>query len=122
MHSPMSDNQTPSLAVARLASDYWRMLRQFERALAYVPEDRRNRFAAQVKYQAQRLEIFNADNGYRVVSHDGVTFQEGLPVSIVNEDEISGDGPFVIQDTIEPTVLQDGKVLLMGRVILKESS
>jgi len=104
--------------VARLAVEYWKLLRVLERALDSVPEDRRERYASQGRYAADRLDDLLKERKMSVQSFDGMDFEINLPASPVNGDEFPGCADVVVARTIEPAVVADMRPVLMGKVYL----
>src|ERR1700674_100676 len=116
----MTDNDQ---TVARLAVEYWKLLRVLERALESVPDERRERFASQGRYAADRLDELLRERKMSVQSFDGMDFEINLPASAVNGDEFPNRTDVVVARTIEPAVIADMRPILMGKVYLasKES-
>jgi hypothetical protein len=108
----------PEEAVARLAVEYWKLLRMVERAVSSAPEDSRERLASQARYAIARFESILMEHKMSIQEFDGENFEVNLPVSPVNREELEGDGPLIIERTIEPTVIHDMQVILTGRVLL----
>ncbi|MET4524061.1 hypothetical protein [Bradyrhizobium sp. JR18.2] len=104
--------------MARLAVEYWKLLRVLDRALDSVPEDRRERYASQGRYAADRLDELLRDRKMSVQSFDGMDFEVNLPVSPVNGDEFQGRTDVVVARTIEPAIIADMRPVLMGKVYL----
>jgi hypothetical protein len=104
--------------VARLAVEYWKLLRVLERALESVPEGRRERFASQGRYAAARLDELLKERQMSVQSFDGLKFEINLPASPVNADEFPNSTDVVVARTIEPAVIADMRPILMGKVYL----
>jgi hypothetical protein len=49
---------------------------------------------------------------------DGLDFEVNLPASAVNGDEFHGKEAPIVERTLEPAVISDMRVLLMGKVLL----
>ena len=111
----MTDNDQ---TVARLAVEYWKLLRVLERALESVPDERRERFASQGRYAADRLDDLLRERKMSVQSFDGMDFEINLPASAVNGDEFPNRTDVVVARTIEPAVIADMRPILMGKVYL----
>ena len=105
--------------VGRLAIEYWRLLRAFERSCG-VGQGASNREAAQARYAASKLSSILGEIDMRLVIFDGERFEAGLPVSAINADEFEGEDDLVIAATIEPAVIVRGDVKIMGRVLLEQ--
>jgi hypothetical protein len=120
---PLSDKKAESMTdndktVARLAVEYWKLLRVLERALESVPDERRERFASQGRYAADRLDDLLRERKMSVQSFDGMDFEINLPASAVNGDEFPNRTDVVVARTIEPAVIADMRPVLMGKVYL----
>ena len=107
-------------AIVSLAIEYWRLLRLYERAVMEQEPDKHRKSLAQLRYASNRLNIILEKNGFRLISYNGDQYTPNLPVSVVNGDEISGDENLIIDQTLEPTVLYDGRVLSVGKVVIKK--
>jgi hypothetical protein len=106
------------MTMARLAVELWKLLRAFERAVPLLPNEHQARSQAQLRFSAGRLESFLAESGLVLAVFDGRPFEPNLPLSAVNGDEYAGVDGLVVQQTIEPAIVCDGRVLLMGKVII----
>jgi hypothetical protein len=106
-------------SLAALAVEFWRLAKIHERAVAEQPVDRQARGLAQLRYAVGRLVSILQENGIRLISYDGQDYEPNFPVSVVNSDEVSGAERLVVDRTIEPTLVADGKVLSMGKVALR---
>jgi hypothetical protein len=112
----------PEIVLARLAVEYWKLLRSFERIVESAPLDARTRLSAQVRYAANRLEGLLLDANMKVVSFDGVAFEVNLPAIAINGEDLVGLDNLVVEQTIEPAIVSDMTVLLMGKVLLEQST
>ena len=104
--------------ITRLAIEYWRLLRAFEKSCG-VGQGASGREAAQVRYAASKLSSIIGEIDMRLVAFDGERFEPGLPVSAINADEFEGEDDLLIAATIEPAVVVRGHVKFMGRVLLE---
>jgi hypothetical protein len=108
---------------AELASEFWKLLRGFERIVALTPADARQRFAAQARYAAGRLDTILAAAGMRVVSFDGQPFEENMPAIAINADEVAGSPErLIVERTLEPAVVEGMTVVMTGKVYLAKTS
>lgn len=109
---------TNDIVLARLAVEYWKLLRSFEKARDMAPQDAKVRLSAQGRYAAGRLDALLSDAKMRLVSFDGSLFEINLPATAINSEDVSGlEGAFV-ERTIEPAVLSGMNVVLMGKVFV----
>jgi hypothetical protein len=111
-----------NIVLARLAVEYWKLLRSFERAIDLTSQDARVRLSAQARYAAGRLEALLSDAKMKIVSFDGMSFEVNLPAVAINGEDVSGLENVFVERTIEPAVIFDMNVILMGKVFLVQSS
>ena len=105
-------------AMADLACEYWKLLRAFERSAGMVPEDVRTRLAAQARFAGAKLDSILQGEGLRLVAFDGQRFEVNLPAVAVNAEDFPGAVDTLVEHTLEPAVLSDEGVLVMGKVFL----
>jgi hypothetical protein len=122
-HIAMADERKElNIVLARLAVEYWKLLRSFERAIDLTSQDARVRLSAQARYAAGRLEALLSDAKMKIVSFDGMSFEVNLPAVAINGEDVSGLENVFVERTIEPAVIFDLNVILMGKVFLVQSS
>ena len=105
-------------AMAELASEYWKLLKSFERAAVAAPDGARTRLLAQARYASARLESILDSVGMRVVALDGLPFEINMPAVAINADDFAGDERVVVERTIEPAIVSDMTVIITGKVYL----
>jgi hypothetical protein len=105
---------------AELTVECWRLLRLVERLTQDQPADRQARGRAQARYVRGRLDAILGARGLRLIAYDGEPYGPGLPVTIANADELQGSEGLVVQETLEPTLVADGRIVAMGRIVLKK--
>ena len=120
----MSENTTNGAqsAAAGMAVDFWKLLRVIERALAALPEEKRKRIEAQLRFSASRLEGHLADLDISLATFEGQAFGPELPAVAVNADEFDDAGSLVVESAVEPAVILDGQVIQNARVMLREGT
>ena len=111
------DSQT---TIANLALEYWKLLRMFDRVLPNYPPDKQLKLKSQVKYAKSRLDGILEEVNMRLMVYDGETYSPNLPVTVLNLSEYGEDNIPVIEQTLSPTIVCDGKIILMGQVVLEE--
>jgi hypothetical protein len=109
---------TSETTIAHLAVEYWKLLRAVERALEIVPENARQRVTSQARYAASRLDALLGEQNMSLQLFDGMDFEANLPVSAINGEEFQEDMTPVVERTLEPAVISDMRVVLMGKVLL----
>ncbi len=104
---------------ALMAIEFWKLIRSYERSLSLLPPEHQAKIQAQVRYSARRLETLLDDTDIRLVSFDGRVFEPNLPITAVNaEDFDNNTDNLVVDQTIEPAVMNNSTVIIMGKVVL----
>lgn len=108
-----------STSLVRLAVEYWRLLRAYDRLRATVSGESEARSAAQSRFAFNQLKALLDEAGLRLVVFDGQPFHPGLPVRAINAEDFSDEeGELIVALTNEPTILAEGRVVLLGAVTL----
>ena len=105
---------------AAMATDYWKLLRSFERIASSAPPDSVNRLLAQARFAGSRLTEHLAGAGMEIVTFDGQEITPTIPVVAINADECGEFKITVVASTVEPAVISAGRVLLQARVVAAE--
>lgn len=106
--------------VAELASEYWKLVRAFERSIALTPAAHHNRLNAQARYATSKLDTILERIGFKIATFDGAVFEINLPVTAVNAEDVNSNSSCMIERTLEPTIILDDQVVLTGKVFLVE--
>jgi hypothetical protein len=109
---------TCEITIAHLAVEYWKLLRTIERALEVTPEAARQRIASQARYAASRLDALLGEQNMSLQVFDGLEFEVNLPASAINGEEFQEIKGPVVERTLEPAVVSNMRVVLMGKVLL----
>ena len=113
----MDDN----LTLAHLAVEYWKLLKGFERTIRRLPDEHVGKTTAQLKFSARKLDSLLEGSGLKLVTFNGQKFEPGIPATALNVDDFTDDEYPTIEATIEPAVVENMNVLLLGKVVLKKS-
>ena len=96
--------------------------KSIDRIAATLPMDERSKFSGKVSYFMKKATKFIEDNNVSFIEQNpGDPYDVGLPVTPVNSADFDKDAELVIDQVIEPTVMQNGKVVKMGTVLLKKA-
>ena len=108
-------------AVSGMAIDFWKLLRVSERIMAGLPEEKRKRIAAQLRFSSGRLDSHLEALGVSLPTFEGQSFGPALPAIAVNADEFDDVDTLIIESAVEPAVIRNGRVIQNARVMLKEN-
>lgn len=116
MIAPLSDEGAQALAL--VASEWFKAARRLLRLAHEAVPARVERERAQLAYAQSRIEGVLAKNGLRMVTHDGAEYSPQIPAEPVNPEDFETEEGLMVQETLEPTVLFDGRVIARGRIVL----
>ena len=102
---------------AAMATDYWKLLRSYEKVAATAPPESANRLLAQARFASSRLAVHLGNAGMELETFDGQEITPEIPVLAINAEECTNFERTVIASTVEPALLMGGRVLLHARVI-----
>ena len=117
-----TESSQQETAVAQLAVDFWKLLRVCERIALTLPDERRKRIEAQLRFSAGRLESHLETLDLELHSYEGSQFGPELPAIAVNPDDFVNAENLVVESAVEPAVILQGRLLQSARVTLKEGS
>ena len=109
-------------ALALLASEWFKTARRLSRLTLEAAPGRLERERAQLSYSQALVEGTLAKHGLRLVLHDGLPFSPQIPAEPVNLEDFGSDEGLVVSDTLEPTVIFNGRVLARGLVVLAKEN
>jgi hypothetical protein len=108
-----------AVALAELASEFWKLLRNYDRVVAAAPENLRSGLLAQAKFGARRLSSILDSAGMHVETFEGLVYSANLPVTAVNADDFDDEAEAVVAQTLEPAIILGTTPVKTGRVFLR---
>ena len=105
-------------ALAIVASEWFKAARRLLRLTQEALPARLDRERALLSYSQSKIEAVLTNHGIRLVTHDGAEFSAQIPAEPVNPEDFDSDEGLVVGETLEPTVIFDGRVIARGLVVL----
>ena len=102
-----------------IAVEAWRFRRIFSSALSKLDDTEANRYSNQYLYFFRKVESALENADLKIVNVEGKEYDIGLPIMPLNMDEFSQDDKLIIEQMIEPIIMNSGKVAKTGTVILR---
>ena len=116
MVQALSNNMT----MAHLAVEYWKLLKAFERAIGRLPHEHVAKTTAKMRFSAGKLDALLKEAELNLIVFDGKRFEPNIPATALNVDDFTDSDNLTIESTIEPAVVENTKVLLFGKVVVKK--
>ena len=111
----------PQATLVLLATEWWKSNRRLLRLAAEAAPTRLERERAQTAYAARKIEAALEASGLRLADHTGQPYSPGLPAEPVNPEDFETEEGLEVADTIEPTVLEHGRIRQRGKVVLRRA-
>lgn len=108
-------------ALVLAAAEWWKASRRLLRLAAETAPDRLDRERAQAAFATRRLGAALDALGIRLAEYTGQPYSPGLPAEPVNPEDFETEEGLEVADTIEPTVLEHGRILLRGKIVLRRA-
>ncbi|MDR2603368.1 MAG: hypothetical protein LBC11_02305 [Puniceicoccales bacterium] len=120
----IANNQTnvpaKGFVLADFAVEIWRLPRMLEKLIAKIDLDEQKRYESQFGWFYKKAIEFLQSEGITIASLEGIPFDVGMPVSPINIGDFNKDDELVIEQVLEPVIMQNGKIIKTGSVILKK--
>ena len=116
-HAPASQ------ALVELAAESWRLEKTIARALPAMDPFDAERLANQYGWYQRKVHAVLDEAGLSVCDLTGRPYDVGMAVTPLNLDDLPlpPDAPYVIEQMVDPIVMQDGVVRKAGTVMLQVS-
>jgi len=111
-------SEEAAMILALVASEWFKTARRLARFANEAPSGRVERERAQLAYSRNRIETLLAQSGLLMVTHDGISYTSQLPPEPMNPEDFETDEGLIVKETLEPTVIYDGRVIVRGQVVL----
>ncbi len=108
------------MTIAHLAVEYWRLLKALERTIDRLPHEHVAKTTAQLRFSNRKFEYLLKEFGLNLVMFDGQKYEPNVPVTAINADDFTDGEDLTIESTLEPTLVKNMNVLLLGKVVLKK--
>ena len=109
-------------AFLKFATESWRFIHVFEKALQDIDEKKRNRYESRLNWYRKQMDVAMEVFGCQFIDFAGKPYDTGMAVTPLNLNDVAEDVPLVVDYMIEPTILDtDGHVMQMGTAMLRRA-
>jgi len=109
-----------SKGLANLSVEYWRLLRMYDRAVKEQAPEKQLKASAQFRYSSKKLHKIMEESGLRLIAYEGQKYTANLPVTVLNGDDFDDNEELIIDQTLEPTIIEGDRVLMFGKVVVRK--
>lgn len=113
-HAIFVDLSPKSADVVELAVEIWRIQNRLNKAIADLPDTSKRGLESSIQKLQKYLDTFNI----QIVDHTNQKYNEGLNVNVLSFEVNPSITTPIIKETIEPTIICEGKVVRKGKVVV----
>ena len=116
------ENQNRQDAFRKLATESWRFVRVFEKALQDIDEKKRKRYASRLDWYEKQIDAAMETFGCQFVDLAGKPYDAGVAATPLNLNDFDAEESLVVDYMMEPTILDaDGHVIQTGTAMLRRA-
>lgn len=109
-------------AFLHLATESWRFVRVFKKALRDIDEKKQKRYAGRLDWYEKQLGEAMEKFGCQFVDLTGKPYDTGVAATPLNLNDFKAEESLVIDYMMEPTILDgDGRIVQIGTVMLRRA-
>lgn len=105
-------------SMVSIATEMFRFQRVFEKAISKLDITEQSKYMSQYGWFSKRVYKALEEADLRVLSLDGQIYDPGMAATPLNIDEFEVDDPLYVVQTLEPIIMQDGRVVKTGTIVL----
>ncbi len=107
----------------KIIIESWRFMKTTESLIKRLPAVDQKRYIGRCQWYSKMLVENTALLGAKILEFDGQEFDNGMPVTALNLEEFGPDDTLVIEQTLEPTILDvtNNQLLKIGTVMLRKA-
>ena len=112
------DNSNLQNSLLTIASELFRFQRVFEKAVSKLEIDEQGKYMSQFLWFSKKVSKALDEADLKLVNLEGQPYDPGMAVTPLNIDEFEIEDRLYVDQTIEPIIMQQNKVIKTGTVIL----
>ena len=105
-------------AVIDMAVEAWRFRRVFDKAMSKLEAGESSRYIGQFNWFIKKVEAALKTAGLRIVNVEGRPYDVGMALTPLNIDDFEPEDQLLVEQLIEPIIMDDEKVVKTGTAIL----
>ncbi|MCY4052797.1 MAG: winged helix-turn-helix domain-containing protein [Hyphomicrobiales bacterium] len=119
-HKIAPDNEKIASSLIDMAVEGWRFSRLFSRVVNKLDASEASRYMNQLRYFQKKVSGNLEDNGLKIVDVEGQAYDPGIAVSALNIADFGPDDHLVVNQMVEPIIMDSEGVRRTGTVMLKK--
>lgn len=112
------DSKSLMNSLITIASETYRLQNVFEKAISKLEIDEQKKYMSQYSWFSKKVSKALEEANLKLVVFEGQPYDPGMAATPLNIDDFETNDLLYVSQTIEPTILQEDKVVKTGTVIL----
>jgi hypothetical protein len=122
MNIPNISTEQLRQSIMDMAVEAWRFQRVFEKAMTKLDAGDSARYISQFSWFIKKVNIALENAGLRLVNVEGQCFDVGMAVTPLNMDDFETIDKLLVEQMIEPIIMDAESVVKTGIVILGKAN
>lgn len=114
-----ADPQKLKQSIVDIAVEAWRFKKIFEKAMQKLDAGESNRYISQFKWFIKKVELALKEAGLRIINVEGQPFDIGMAVTPINMDDFSDGDLLIVEQMLEPIIMDSESIVKIGTVFLR---
>jgi len=120
MENDISQNKNEEIIISLIVEN-WRLTKLFQKVASKLAPSEQNRYINQLRYFQKTINNALKDINMSIVDLENKNYDPGMAVSPMNIDEFEADDNLVIDQVIEPLIIdRNGTIKKEGIVTLRK--
>ena len=108
-------------AVIDVALESWRMRGIMDKVLEKTDDEEQKRYRSRLLWYARKMDEALEKTNVRLVNVEGHPFIPGMAVTPLNIQDFDSNGDLIVDQMIEPIIMEDDSLVRMGTVTLRRA-
>ena len=108
-------------SIMKMAIESWRFAKNYEHMINRLNTNQTERYARQLQQFVNKAEESLADVGLRVVNVEGYPYDAGMAATPLNIEDFDPDDQLVVDQMLEPIIMEGAVLAQTGTVILRRN-
>ena len=115
----MTENSSSEIII-KLTINSWRFAKLFKKVIENQDAGKKDRYSNQINYFFKTLEESLNEIGMNIVNLEGKIYEAGMAVIPLNIEDFNPEAELLIDEMLEPVIMNEDGVFKNGTVILRE--
>ena len=106
----MEDKSLYEETIIKIITENWRLMKLFLKVISKLDASESNRYLNQVRYFQKTIHDSLDEIFIIIINLEGEVFDSGMAATPLNIDDFGTDDNLLVEQMIEPLIMQDGNI------------